>query len=134
MKDTAWAKAFFAADRFATDKAQIEILQAKEAYSRCRMPISPSHLNAGGVVMGGAIFTLADFAFAVAANTPDSVCVSLSATMTFMAPARGAYLEAEAVCTGEGKSVCFYDVTVYDDKGNAVAKLCATGYKKPCAK
>lgn len=58
----------FLRDRFATDCAKIHILEAKPDFSVCEMPITEEHLNARGTVMGGAIFTLADFTAAVAAN------------------------------------------------------------------
>ena len=56
---------FFAKDRFATDNgATIE--EVDDGYAKCSLEIQPHHLNAANTVMGGAIFTLADFAFAVA--------------------------------------------------------------------
>lgn len=57
----------FSNDRFATDNGAV-IEQADEGYAKCWLEIQPHHLNAAGTVMGGAIFTLADFAFAVASN------------------------------------------------------------------
>ena len=57
----------FANDRFATDNGAV-IEQVDEGYAKCWLEIQPHHLNAAGTVMGGAIFTLADFAFAVASN------------------------------------------------------------------
>ena len=53
----------FANDRFATDNGAV-IEQVDEGYAKCWLEIQPHHLNAAGTVMGGAIFTLADFAFA----------------------------------------------------------------------
>ena len=58
----------FTADRFAAEAAGATVDAAEPNYARCSMPIRPVHLNANGIPMGGAIFTLADFAFAVAAN------------------------------------------------------------------
>ena len=51
----------FANDRFATDNGAV-IEQVDEGYAKCWLEIQPHHLNAAGTVMGGAIFTLADFA------------------------------------------------------------------------
>ena len=58
----------FANDRFATDNGAV-IEQVDEGYAKCWLEIQPHHLNAAGTVMGGAIFTLADFAFAVPTGT-----------------------------------------------------------------
>ena len=58
---------FFAKDRFATDNgATIE--EVDDGYAKCSLEIQPHHLNAANTVMGGAIFTLADFAFAGASD------------------------------------------------------------------
>ena len=61
-------KDFFKSDRFAR-QAGVELVEAGPGYAKARMRITPGHLNAGGVCQGGAIFTLADFAFGVACNT-----------------------------------------------------------------
>ena len=39
-----------------------------KGHSVCEMPIEDIHRNAMGNIMGGAIFTLADFALAIAGN------------------------------------------------------------------
>ena len=57
-------RACFAGDRFATETAGVIIDAAEPGRAVCSMPIRPIHLNANSVPMGGAIFTLADFAFA----------------------------------------------------------------------
>ena len=54
------------------------------------MPLRDCHLNANKAPMGGAIFTLADFAYAVASNGfTDKIIVSQQVSITFLAPARG---------------------------------------------
>ena len=60
------ARAYFMNDRFAMDTTGIEILDVKEKYAKCSFAVDERHQNATGHVMGGAIFTLADFVFAVA--------------------------------------------------------------------
>ena len=64
-------KRFFKRDRFA-EFLGIELLEAGEGYARSRMQIGEEHLNGIGTVHGGAIFTLADFTFAVASNSHGS--------------------------------------------------------------
>ena len=93
MDRTAEAQKIFSADRFATNAAGIRILKAEDNYALCSMPLGENHLNANGFVMGGAIFTLADFAFAVATNTdPDTMTVSLTSQITYLRPACGGAL------------------------------------------
>lgn len=57
----------FKNDRFATDNGAV-IEEVGEGYARCVMSLDEHHYNAVGSVMGGAVFTVADFAFAVASN------------------------------------------------------------------
>ena len=118
----------FSADIFATKMAGIVIEEARHGFARCRMDITPNHLNAGGVVMGGAIFTLADFTSAIATNNMEEPTVSLSASIEYLAPGRGAYLLAEAEMIKEGK-ICFFEVTVTDDAGKVVAKSSGNAYR-----
>lgn len=56
----------------------------------------PRHLNAAGTVQGGALFTLADFAFAVAANAGGVLTVSLQNSISFLRAAKPARLTARA--------------------------------------
>ena len=85
----------FRADRFAA-QAGVEIREAEPGRALCAMPLRPCHMNANGAPMGGAIFTLADFAYAVASNGfTDRIIVSQQVAITFLAPARGTELLAE---------------------------------------
>lgn len=72
-------------DRFAS-AAGVELLEIKEGYARARMLVQPKHLNGGGVCQGGAIFTLADLAFAAAANSHQTLTLSVSSNISFSVP------------------------------------------------
>lgn len=122
-------KAFFAADRFAMDNG-ITIIEATPGYARCACPILPNHLNAGGTVQGGMLFTLADFTFAVAANASGIPIVTLDGTISFLQPAKGKELIAIAREIQTGKTICRYQVEITDDLGTKVAILSATGFQK----
>lgn len=122
-------RATFAADRFATDAAGCEIRLAEPGHSICAMTLRPHHLNAAGTPQGGAIFTLADFAFAVAVNAfAETVTVSLQHDITFLSAARGTELIAEANCVRSGRSTCFYTVTVTDDLDTVIAEMTVNGF------
>ena len=60
-------KEFFKGDRFAV-LAGCELTEIREGYARATMTVEERHLNGGDVCQGGAIFTLADLAFAAAAT------------------------------------------------------------------
>ena len=121
----------FAADRFATELLGAEILFSEPRHARCAFSLRPSHLNAAGTPMGGALFTLADFAFAVAANgwsEAGEITVSQNATVYFLAPAKGKTLTAEAVCRKAGRTTSLYTVDITDELGTAVAHMSVSGY------
>ncbi len=113
---------------FATRQAGIEIDAVSVGYSKCSMKITPNHLNAGGKVMGGAIFTLADFALGVAANCERTLSVTLSAQIYFLASTKGSVLYAEARATRQGGKIGVYEIDVYDDLGVKIAKATSESF------
>ncbi|MGI5857031.1 MAG: PaaI family thioesterase [Candidatus Merdivicinus sp.] len=118
----------FANDRFATEAAGAVIEAAEDGFARCTLAIRPVHRNAMGAVMGGAIFTLADFAFAVASNCGGTPMVSLNSQITYLSPAKGDVLIAEARRVRQGRSTGYYRVTIADELGTLVAEVVATGF------
>ena len=118
----------FIHDLFVADGLGAVIEEASYGYARCSMEIQPRHCNALGIPMGGAVFTLADFAFAVAANQEGRDVVTQASQVTFLKAARVKYLTAEARQVKDGKRVCFYEVKVTDDLGTEVAFVTVNGY------
>ena len=120
----------FAEDHFATNAAGARIDSVDDGYARCSLTLGDIHRNAAGGVMGGVAFTLADFAFAVASNADNTQTVSLCAQITYTSPARGGELIAEARRQKEGRSTCFYVVSITDELGTQVATVTVTGFIK----
>ena len=119
---------FFENDRFAvTNGAYIDEIGDKSAV--VSMAIEPRHRNAVDTVMGGAVFTLADFAFAVAANHEKVGTVSLSANISFLKASRGSKLIARAECVRDGRTTCYYRVMITDDTGALISEVTINGYK-----
>jgi acyl-CoA thioesterase len=87
-------------------------LEITEVWPRgARVTMTPEGKgNPHGVIHGGAIFSLADQAFAIAANQ-EEVQVATSVYITFMTPASGP-LEAVAEFLGETERTALYRVTV----------------------
>lgn len=121
------AREYFRNDRFATENGMV-IDEIGDGYARCSMEIRDSHRNALGNVMGGAVFTLADFAAAVASNWGKRPCVSLVSQITYLSPAKGSVLIAEARPVKEGRSTGYYEIEVTDDLGTMVAKMTNNGF------
>ena len=121
------ARAFFTGDRFATEATGCVIEEVGEKYACCSLTLDSKHRNAVGQVMGGVALTLADFAFAVAANFRQQLTVSVSGTINHLGPVKGERLIAKTRLIKDGKRNCFYEVDVTDDLGTAVAVVMITG-------
>ncbi len=118
----------FINDLFVSQGLAAVIDEADYGYAKCSMRIEARHCNALGIPMGGAVFTLADFAFAVAANQNGRKVVTQASQVTFLKPAQGKHLIAEAKQIKDGKRICFYEVTVTDELGTEVAFVTVNGY------
>jgi acyl-CoA thioesterase len=96
----------------------VEIIDVKPGRARLKLPVRPHHLNGIGIVQGGAMFTLADTAFAAACNSRGATTVAIHADISFVKAARGPVLWAEAVDIKDAK-VGVYEVKVMegDDSG-----------------
>lgn len=129
MDLTEQMRAQFQNDRFAMRTGCV-IEEARSGYARCGMELTGEHRNAAGAVMGGAVFTLADFCFSVAANTGQPLTVSLTGQISFLSATKGNRLIAEASCTRAGHTVCFFEVLVTDDLGEHVATASFSGYRR----
>lgn len=127
MMELEEAKQFFGKDRFATRTTGIQIEQVGENYSRCLLEVDDRHLAANNQVMGGAIFTLADFAFAVASNDQNHYTVTTASNISYISMAKDNRLIAECRCLKDGKRLCYYETKIQDGTGNLVALVTASG-------
>ena len=121
--------AVFQNDRFATQAAGCRIVSGERGRAVCEMELADVHRNAMGNVMGGAIFTLADFALAICCNIGEEPTVSVDSNISFFRATKGTKLTATATCDKPGRHLGFYTVLVEDDLGKAIAKMTATCYR-----
>jgi acyl-CoA thioesterase len=129
MDLTEQAREIFEDDRFAREATGIVIEKADVHYARCSLKLEPKHLNARGAVMGGVIFTLADFTFAIAASSGNlPTVVTLSSSIQFLNSAKGEQLIAETSCEKEGKSTCCYTLRIWDELGTEIAAVTSVGF------
>ncbi len=91
------------------------------------MDLTDRHKNALGNVMGGALFTIADFAFAVASNFGKKPTVSTTSQITWLRPAKGDTIYARAELVKAGRTSVYYEVSVTDAAGSLVARVTASG-------
>jgi acyl-CoA thioesterase len=109
----------------------VRIEEAAYGHAVCSLKIEEHHLNLMGVVMGGAIFTLADFCLAVISNIGESPSTSVSATIEYFSPAKGDTLIASASPDRRGRRLGFYTIDVSDNLGTSVARMVATVLRNP---
>ena len=127
MQDINEIRRQFAADRFATDNG-CRIVSWEEGRCVIELEVEYRHKNAAGMVQGGVIFTLADFAFSVASNAGGEWTVSLTSTVSFIKGVSSGRLTAVAERISQGRRGCCYEVRVPDDGGDEVARVMVNGY------
>lgn len=125
--DVEAAKAIFGRDRFATTTTGIEILAVNKGYAKCSMNIDERHLNALDSVMGGAIYTLADFVFAIATNFNNVPTVTAVAQISYLSGAKGKTIFGESKLLKDGRRNCFYEILISDELGTQIAIVNITG-------
>ncbi len=115
-------------DRFAAANG-IRLIELAEGTAIAEMAVEERHLNGLESVHGGALFALADFAFAAACNSRGTVSVAVSATIHFVKGVRGGRLRAHCREVADGK-LAHYETTISDDEGNIVAVFSGLAYRK----
>lgn len=116
-------------DKFATNAGCVIVSAAADKVV-CEMPLTDALLNAHGGVMGGAIFTLADFAFAVASNYAGVPSVAVECNIRYYAPTKGTKLIATCTADKEGKTLGHYTVEITDDLNKKIAGYTAIAFHK----
>ncbi len=125
----ACAAAMLARDRTAQCFG-ISVAECRPGFARLSMTIGDAMINGHGIAHGGAVFTLADTAFAYACNSRNVPHVALDASISFTAPARhGDALEAVAHERSLRGRTGVYDITVSRAGGDLVAVFRGTCYR-----
>ena len=128
FKDTEEAREYFRGDRFAM-AAGIQLDELTDEYSEASMTLGDIHLNANGGIMGGAIFTLADFAFAALSNNIHKPTVAQQVSVNYLGAPKGTRLIARAAVKKDGSRTTVINVDVTDDTGRAIAQFIGSGFK-----
>lgn len=120
---------FFEKDRFAAFVG-IKLVEVEPGYAVAKMEITDKHLNAVDVVQGGAIFTLADFAFAAASNSYGQVSLAINVNISFFRSSKGRILIAEAKEISANKKLASYNVDIFDENKELIARFNGMVYRK----
>jgi acyl-CoA thioesterase len=116
-------------DRFAKFIG-LKIIHIEPDYAKVEMQITDNHLNGMNMVQGGAIFTLADYAFAAAANSNGLITVGINATIAYYKVPTGKVITAEARKIAGQNKICGYNVDILDEDGEIIARFTGMGYIK----
>ncbi len=119
---------YFRRDRFAR-LTGARLVETRPGYARARMRIEDRHRNGLDVAMGGAVFTLADLAFAAASNSRGRVAVALQVSISFLKAGQGT-LTAEAREVARSHRISTCEVRVTDAGGDLVASFQGLAYLK----
>jgi acyl-CoA thioesterase len=123
-------KKFFENDRFA-DHVGIELLEVSKGRAIAKMEVKEHHLNGVNIAHGGAIFSLADLAFAVASNSHRTVALSINVSISYLkASVAGDTLIAEANEVSLNPKLATYEVRVTDEANDLIAIFLGTVYRK----
>ena len=122
------AREHFKKDRFASSTGMV-LDELGDDYAVCSVELSENHQNAYGGIMGGAIFTLADLAFAALSNNIHQPTVAQQVSINYLSSVKGSRLIARAYIKKDGQRTITINVDVKDDTGRDIAQFIGLGFK-----
>lgn len=109
----------------------MQLTSIAEGRATAEMDVEQRHLNGGRVCQGGALFTLADLAFAAVTNASGRLTLGIQSTVSFLHPAfEGDHLTAEAVEAADHHRTAYVEVKVRNQDGRVVCAVTGIGYRK----
>lgn len=116
-------------DRFANHN-DIRLISIGKGEASAEMTVSEKHLNGVDIIQGGALFTLADFAFAAASNSHGRIAVATNASINFFKGVSSGKLTAKAKELNSGKTLSSYTVDIMDENDTKIAFFSGTAFMK----
>jgi acyl-CoA thioesterase len=123
---------FNRADAFARHNG-MAITALSEGYARAEMELRPYHLNGAQTVHGGALFTLADFAFAASSNSRGQLALSINSSISIFKGAKEGKLIAESREVSCSPKLASYEVSIRTEAGDLLASFHGMVYRKSIA-
>jgi len=116
-------------DRFCAH-LEIDLVALEPGFARTELTIDESLLNFHGTPHGGAIYSLADAAFAAASNSRGETAVALETNISYLEAVEvGETLTATAEETHDGGRTAEYEVLVEGDDGDRIATFRGRVYR-----
>jgi acyl-CoA thioesterase len=117
-------------DQFAKH-LKAEIIEVTPGYAKVKMAVQEYFLNGVKTVHGGVLFSLADFAFALASNTSGETGVAINVNIQFMKAAfLGDELVAEARLMSRSKRLGSFIGEVVNQDQKKIAQFQAMAFFK----
>jgi acyl-CoA thioesterase len=108
----------------------IELVSLDPGRAVTRLPVTEELLNFHGTPHGGAVYSLADAAFAAASNASGETAVALETNISYLAAVEtGTTLSATAEETHSAARTAEYEVRVTDEDGERVATFRGRVYR-----
>jgi len=116
-------------DRFCATVG-IDLVALEAGYARTELTVDESLLNFHGTPHGGAVYSLADAAFAAASNARGETAVALETNISYLEAVEvGETLTATAEETHDGGRTAEYEVVVTNAADNRVATFRGRVYR-----
>lgn len=116
-------------DRFASSIGA-HLTEVKEGSAKAQLTVEERHLNGGDVCQGGAIYTLADLAFAAVTNSHGILSLGISNTITFLKSAQlGDTITAECTELLNHHKLPYCDIKITNQHGELLAVMTGLAYR-----
>ncbi|ELY40381.1 hydroxyphenylacetyl-CoA thioesterase PaaI [Natronorubrum tibetense] len=108
----------------------IDLVSLEPGTARTRLEVTEDLTNFHGTPHGGAIYSLADAAFAAASNSEGETAVALETNISYLEAVEvGTVLSATADKTHDGGRTAEYEVVVTDEDDERIATFRGRVYK-----
>lgn len=116
-------------DHFAHSSG-VSISHIEVGMATTEMTVSPNHLNGAGVCQGGALFTLADLAFAAVTHSHGIVTLGIENSIVFHKSARlGEHLTATCRECLDHHRLPYCTMEIRKDSGELIASATGLAYR-----
>lgn len=123
-------KEFFATrDKFA-QYVGIEIVEVEKGRAKVKLDINENHLNGVNIIHGAVLFSVADYAFAIASNSHGNVAVAINANISFVKAVSSGTIYAEAIEQSKNPKLATYLINVTNEMGELLATFHGMVYRK----
>ena len=112
---------------------RFEYKRIDDLHVQIRMPVQDLFINSAGVVHGGVISSLADVAMTnliPAAENGIQRALTVELDVSFLRPATGSFLLADARMVKQGRTLIHTECSIYNDKQELVASAKAILFRK----